>query len=238
MSLDIVELIVEIEEQFGVTFTNRDAERMCTVGDVYQFVLHWRSLALQGVCVSSATFYRARRALCSQLGLQRQSVGPASPLDELLPAQERRGQWQRFRAALEAYDVPNLRRPLWLRTTFYRGGLVVIVAACLSGLIAWFLDPPLALAAVAAVLLAGLSIGLGAYLLTIPLAVCVPAECGTMRGLVGTVLGGDRDKAHAALERLSEREIWDQLCQTIGTQLGVDPALLTPQTSFADVLGG
>jgi acyl carrier protein len=234
MSLDIVELIVEIEDKFGVTIPDRDAERIRTVGNLYQYLLGCRNVARRfpgpEVCPSSATFYRARRALCAQLGLARRSVTPSSVLAELIPEDQRRSHWQQLRAALRPFNLPGLQRPGWLRIVLPFGWIAQVAAsvgACLEG-------RPL----LAAVILACAALyALLGYLLTRPLAVCVPDGCGTMRGLVCTALHGNRDEAYAALGRMSERELWNQLCHTIGTQLGIDPALLTPETDFVDDLG-
>jgi acyl carrier protein len=38
MGLDIVELVIRTEEVFGITIENSDAEKIRTVGDLYQLV--------------------------------------------------------------------------------------------------------------------------------------------------------------------------------------------------------
>src|SRR4051812_46724955 len=144
MSLDLVELVMDIEQKFGVVIPDDSAERLRTVGDTYQFLLRAREKALEGACASSAAFYRARRALCAHLGLTRRSVAPSSALEELLPTEGRRRHWHRFRAALQPFALPGLRRPLWLRGAFDTAVLVVLAAACLSGLAACFLKRALA----------------------------------------------------------------------------------------------
>jgi acyl carrier protein len=37
-SLDIVELVMELEDEFGVSIPDEDAEKMQTVGDVVKFI--------------------------------------------------------------------------------------------------------------------------------------------------------------------------------------------------------
>ena len=39
MGLDIVELVMTVEETFGIEIPDRDAERLRTVGDLYWYVL-------------------------------------------------------------------------------------------------------------------------------------------------------------------------------------------------------
>src|SRR5439155_1752995 len=97
-----------------------------------------RGLVPEGVCLSSATFYRARRALCAQFGLERRSVTPSSSLEELIPAQGRRDHWQRFCAALGPFDLPGLQRPRWLRIALASGYLGLFLTGLLCGLVAFF----------------------------------------------------------------------------------------------------
>jgi hypothetical protein len=231
MSLDVAELILEIEGRFGVTIPNRAAEGIRTVGDLHRYLLRWRDQALAGVCVSGATFYQARRALCDLFGLHRRDVCPTSALEGLVPARDRRRHWQRLRQAMSPFDLPNLQRPRWLRAALAFGGGGLLLAGVPASWRVGALSL-LPLWATGCALLLLLTVAL-----TRPLALCVPGGCGTMRGLVRHVLGGDRDLAHAALRHLSAREIWDQLCLLLGEQLGVDAALLRPETDFAEIIG-
>jgi acyl carrier protein len=189
MGLDVVELVMEVEEQFGVRIADREAERMRTVGDLYQFLLGKRSLVLDG-CPSSAVFYRARRALIQLFCVERQAIRPSSSLEELIPLENRRDHWDRFRRAFGPFNLPRLGQPTWL-----------------------------------------------SWLLTSPQPVCLPAGCATVAGLVHTTLRQNPDRVNPALKRMSERDVWDQLCEIISDHLGVDAALLKPETDFIHDLG-
>jgi acyl carrier protein len=234
MGLDIVEMIMEIEEKFGVFIPDRDAERITTLGQLHQWLLRQRGLCHDSVCLSSAVFYRARRALCEQFGHLRHAVAPCTPLEGLVPAPGRRRHWQRFREALTPFAVPELQRPDWLLytlgigwTSLLLGGLAVGALLCLLGY-----SPVLA----GLIFLVATIVCVLSYQTTRPLAVCLPAGCGTMAGLVRRTLGPDRDQGHRALQRMSERQVWDQMCQIVAEHLSVDPARLKPETSFIDDL--
>jgi acyl carrier protein len=230
MGLDIVEMVMNVEERFGVTIPDAEAEHMLTVGDLYQFLLQRRGAVLAGVCLSSAIFYRARRALCHLFAWQRQDVCLESSLEDLLPEGDRRRHWQHLRDALHPFAVPELQKPLWLQAALGTG----MIVSLLCSLTACVLQPP---TVPTAPLLAGLLLAVGlARVLTRPLAVCLPRRCQTMRGLV-LCMGGDRDQAFNDLRRLDDQEVWEQLCQIIGEHLGVDPARLKPETSFVYDLG-
>jgi hypothetical protein len=227
MSLDFMDVLREVESEFEVRIPDRDVDRIRTVGDLHQLLLRQRDMS--AVCPSSATFYRARRALCRMFGLPRRDVCPVSRLDDLIPVEDRPGHWQRFRQALDPFDLPDLQRPPWLRVAL-PVALWLSIGFGLSALLhSW---PGLAVLSATSLLVVCL-----AYLHTRPLAVCIPAECDTMRGLVGHAVGEGCDRAFAALRRLSEREVWDRLRLILGENLGVDADCLTPDTDFSDIVG-
>jgi acyl carrier protein len=234
MGMDIVEMIMEIEEEFGIQIPDRDAERIRTLGDLHQYLLRWRGAVAEGACLSSATFYRARRALCGLLGRERRSIAPCTPLEELLPASGRRRFWWHFQNAMAPFTIPELRRPTWLSVALgacYAAWFVAWLGVCLVGLL--HSHPTLAITAGFA---GGLALVFLAYLATRPLAVCAPLRCGTVGGLVRFVTG-NRDRANAALRSRSEQEIWRRMCEIVSEHTGVDIARLKPETRFVDDLG-
>jgi acyl carrier protein len=230
MSLDLAVLSMEIEEEFGVTFVRAEVP-IGTVGEVYEYILNWRQIALDGICLSGAIFYRVRRALCRQLGLAPRQVRPESYLEELIPMQDRRRHWDRFRGEVMPFALPDLERKRWLRyaLTATGGATLLLGVPVLMGL-GCRLEH-------AVVLLLG-AVGLRSLLLlwlTRPLAVCIPEGCGTMRAMIHRVLEGDRDRAHAGLRRLSEQDVWDRLCTVIVENLAVNREQLKPETRFKDL---
>jgi acyl carrier protein len=230
MGLDIVEMVMNVEERFGVTIPDAEAAHLVTVGDLYNFLLHRRGAVLAGVCLSGAIFYRARRALCQLYGRQRQEVCPEAWLEDLLPAGQRRWHWRRLREALHPLSLPDLQRPLWLRVALFAGLSAVSLGSLVAGVMQLPVVPaaPILFGVFLAVMLT--------HLLTRRLAVCLPWGCTTIRGLVRS-MGGDRDRAFSDLQRLDEQDVWQELCQIIGTNLGVDPTGLKPETSFVYDLG-
>jgi acyl carrier protein len=233
MGVDVVALVMEIEEKFGVVIPDRDAERITTLGDLHQYLLRQRDLGGDSVCLSSALFYRARRALCEQFGYPRRSVAPCTPLDDLVPRQGRRGHWRRLREALAPFPIPDLQRPAWLWITFGVAWLSLMLGALAGGLASCLLRDPLHL--VALFLLAANVVCILAWYATRPLAVCLPG--GTMAGLVHRTIGPNRDRGQRALRCMNDRQVWDQMCQVIAQNLGVDVARLKPESSFTDDLG-
>lgn len=80
-----IDLIEELEATFGFKIEDEEAERCCTVGDVYDVVCAhtagWDDQ--EGLCGSSMVFYRLRRALCFK---DKRLITPRTPLAHLGPS--------------------------------------------------------------------------------------------------------------------------------------------------------
>lgn len=85
VGLDSVELILAFEEEFGVDIPNDDAERMVTVGDVFEWLKVRLASADPIACLTQRIFYKLRRALVENYSLQRRSITPDTRLTDLLP---------------------------------------------------------------------------------------------------------------------------------------------------------
>ena len=78
MGLDSVEIILAVEEEFGLEIPDAEAARMITVGDLQAFlVVELRRLGRPGVD-ADAIFERLRGIICRQLGVQPDVVMPAA----------------------------------------------------------------------------------------------------------------------------------------------------------------
>ena len=80
MGLDLVELVMEVEDEFAITIPDADAEKIQTVGDLYQYVLQRTGHPAAdapppAVCGSARSFYRLRAAF-GALGADRALVRP------------------------------------------------------------------------------------------------------------------------------------------------------------------
>lgn len=85
MGLDSVELVMAIEEEFGLDIPDRDAEKMITVGDVYEWLRVRLSTADPRACLTQRVFYKLRRALIENYNVSRHTISPDTRLTELLP---------------------------------------------------------------------------------------------------------------------------------------------------------
>ncbi len=110
MGLDSVEFVLSIEEEFGITISDADAERLVTprkVADHVAFCLG--ETARDGNrCLSQTQFYRLRSTLTRQFGASRRAIRPGTPIRQLLPG-DIRTQWRRLRTAIGTRHFPGLK---------------------------------------------------------------------------------------------------------------------------------
>jgi hypothetical protein len=117
MGLEDVELIMELEDEFGIDIKDEDIANVRTVGALYDVVMAKLALpAAEGACLSGRVFYRLRRGLQEVGGLDRRRIRPGTPLTELIPAPGRRRTWDiwaiRSGIRLPQLDFPRRLRPL------------------------------------------------------------------------------------------------------------------------------
>jgi acyl carrier protein len=93
MGLDSVELVMAIEEEFGLEIPDKAAERMYTVGDVYTYIKDRIATAQPGACLTQRTFYKIRKTLIEHFGIERQSVDLNTRLGDLISKQELEEAW-------------------------------------------------------------------------------------------------------------------------------------------------
>lgn len=84
MGLDSVELVMAIEEEFGLDIPDRDAEKMFTVGDIYEWLKLRIATADPIACLTQRIFYKLRRALIENYRLERHLIAPDTRLTDLL----------------------------------------------------------------------------------------------------------------------------------------------------------
>ena len=113
MGLDTVELVMAFEARFGITIQDKDAENLATTRDVIDFIyarLPHAMPASPEICLSQRAFYRLRRAARAEFGVARNRLRPSTPLDTLVPLDDRQGAWERLRQAAGMQEWPYLVR--------------------------------------------------------------------------------------------------------------------------------
>lgn len=136
-----IDLIEEVEATFGIEISNEEAERCCTVGDLYEVLAahlpEWDQQA--GNCGSSMVFYRVRRALIS---VNSDPVVPSTPLSTsgLTPS----------RLFKKLSDETELRLPLFPFAILGKIGAILLMGGGVFAIVAlfnahWFVGGALAL---------------------------------------------------------------------------------------------
>jgi acyl carrier protein len=77
MGLDTVELVMTVEEEFGLEIPDAAAEKMITVGDMHAFLVS-EIKRLGRIAGDAAIFERMRAIIVRQLGVSPEEVVPGA----------------------------------------------------------------------------------------------------------------------------------------------------------------
>jgi hypothetical protein len=239
---DPLAIVMGIEEKFGITIPHRDAQRILTMGQLYDYV---RARVVRGqpqVCITSTIFYRLRGALMDVCGLPRERVLPAARVEDLVPLEDRARYWRALRDRLGNRHLPELRRPKWLRNRINELSMAPLALAVLSVivLLTLFRDTPAAAVVGVLSVIACPLIGIAGmfwvaaicYDRTQHYAVEIPTTCGTVRDLVYALVSSEVTPIVSDTTRATDKEIWRTLCSIVGDELGREPASFTRDTKF------
>lgn len=229
MGLDAVELVMEVEDKFGVAIPDAAASQMQTVGDLYAYLLtHPGEPAVAPACYSQRAFHQVRRELVAE-GIGREAVRPSTPLRKLLPFVRRRRIWRSIGKQLNL-QLPGLRLPAWFSLLLF-----LTVAGCM----AWLLQQSSENIRPTEIVVGTLyGLFMWAMLLLLCLALfgrAFPARIRTVEQLV----------RHAAAEQERRRRVlgtadatltWRELTVLIGEFIGCKPDDLRPDTHFINDL--
>lgn len=136
MGLDAVELVMRVEDTFGIKIEDHEYENVKTVGDLHKLVVRNRGRVPVGEearnpreapsCLSLLGFLQLRRALTSLLNLPRRAVRPLTPLDTLFPRDQRPLRLGELERVLNLrFPVP--KRPPWMQGAFVFAWLALIL---------------------------------------------------------------------------------------------------------------
>jgi hypothetical protein len=128
MGLDSVEIVLRIEETFGVDLPDDAISSIRTVGELYTLLLS----KLDGgyACLSSRAFYRVRRAMMEVLGVKRQLIRPSTELEHILPRNSRIPDWKRIQKQ-SGLRFPALMHPRWFHWTAFGICISIYLLFCL-----------------------------------------------------------------------------------------------------------
>ncbi len=221
MGLDGVELVMEFEDEFGVTIEDEVAGSLQTIGDVARYVTwQMRSKWPRVSCPTAKSFYEIRRLLLEKLPVRRRDIRPSTRLNDLIP-------WRLRRCFLRSLKrkslwVPELQRPRvmgWI-------GIVLTLAAGVSAGVLSGLSGGIVLGIIVGFITL-YAIGIAISWITIPFAVCFPAGYGTVGDFVR------RTTPNYTAQDEIDASVFDRVRRIVSEQIGVAIEKLAAQTSFA-----
>ncbi len=188
-----------LEERFGVTITDAEAEACVTPAAVTDLIFGKLRASDERVCVSQRAFYLLRVALTRSLGIPRQNMALGADVRSFTAGRSEREVWDNLKTAVQARSWPALSRPAWLVASLW---LLALGSLCVfTTLLHW------AIAASCSVL-----IGLAAIRSTRPSRCRIPARFSRIRKLVPFVVTSDaiawtRDQVSSLVKKV----VTDQL---------------------------
>lgn len=117
MGLDAVELVMAVEEKFGISITDEEATNTLTVGDLRRLVRAKLDIADAGGCLTQRAFHLIRKNATAEFGVLRRNLKPDTTLETVVPRSTRRENWQHFQVALGVAQLPELVRPQAVNST-------------------------------------------------------------------------------------------------------------------------
>jgi hypothetical protein len=109
MGLDGVEIVMAVEDAFGIAIADEEAAKVRTPRDLINLVCSKLQLSTDARCVSHRAFHHVRRELMNSFDVRRSDIRPSVRLEDLLPANQRRESWCKLRQALRAEVWPALQ---------------------------------------------------------------------------------------------------------------------------------
>ncbi|MCF7848720.1 MAG: hypothetical protein K9M45_07720 [Kiritimatiellales bacterium] len=132
MGLDGVELVMAVEEEFGISIADEEAERCRHPRDIIYLVCSKVRMIGEKICQSQRSFYLSRRALVRTFGVERSAIKLNTPVCELIPVDNHALYWNRLKFAMAANEWPKLVRLRWISNTIAAIGFLVFLAVAIT----------------------------------------------------------------------------------------------------------
>jgi acyl carrier protein len=242
MGLDTVEIVLRVEETFGVDLPDDELESVATVGDLYKLLLS--KLDGSYACLSSRAFYRVRSSMVEVLGVSRRSIRPATELQPLIGRRKTAERLRRIEG-LAGLRFPRLEHPRWFHRTALLVSAAAYVCACTLVMPVYFAG---GLAPMSGLRAIGFPFAVGVIFIPIAMALmrsatpflAYVAPAPTVGGLTKIVLTNNYpalSQGAAPSKRRDDQEVWQVLKGIIVDQLQVKPDEVVPEAHFGRDLG-
>jgi acyl carrier protein len=227
MGLDAVSLVMEVEDNFGISIQTNEAERIQIVGDLVS-VVHSRIIAAQARhCPMLPAFLALRTTVRDVTGDSSLRIRPRHLVTESLTVSQRRELWRRL-AKMLGSPPRALRRPPPLRALLTGVVILLVFLATVTALAidVQILPVTLALAAIAVACL---------HISTVPFRFTPPDGWMTFGDITTKVVGAT--VATKNLHLRTTAEVLAELRPIIADVLGVDLDEVVSEARFIEDLG-
>jgi hypothetical protein len=217
---DTWELFEAIEESFAVDLGDYYGLAGISVGELSEKICMLANYPAEDRCLSSAAFYRLRRAFDSLFGVPRSGIRPSTLVRELLPWKSRKSQWRSLEEHL-GLNLPKLMFPSWLLLLCLVASIAlpVSVREFLGLKINWF-----------ALFLGSALLFFWMVVACVPLARTLLPSYGTMGGLAKVVLARNYATFAAQNGSSPERGVLSALRLLIAVNVGIEPEEISTET--------
>jgi len=130
MGLDSIEILMKVEDSFGIRIPDKEAQQIVTVGDFHNAV--WRQLSGRSsdVCQSQRLFYTLRRSFAEKTGFPSLQITLETVPQVIFPARNRRQEYLAFS------ETSNLKLPALVLEKFWSSVLTTLGIAAIIGSLA------------------------------------------------------------------------------------------------------
>jgi hypothetical protein len=226
MGKELIDLILTVEDTFGLAISDEDADQLNTVGNLYEYILAHRFRGKLDTCLTSITLYKLRCAMASVLGISRKDLRTSAELSAILPAHRCRA-WRAIQQAT-GLRLPQLRRPHWVMV----GATVLTIGLALA--VPRLLELPPFRGGGLTAFLTAVATGIVLSWITTPMTFEFQPGCTTMGELAKATMARNYRPLVDELKKHAENaDVWETLQEIVAKQLGVRPGDIAKQTNFA-----
>jgi acyl carrier protein len=225
--MDAVEIVMDVEDHFGITIQDAEANQIRTVGDLVALVHTRIAAAHRDVCPAIPAFLALRQVVRGAVGDASLRIRPSQRVASVLSSSQRRVLWKQLSEVMGS-PPSGLRRPKLLRRLLVAMSCAVLLAALFS---AW----PINIALWPLTMFVGVGVIALLHFVTVPMRSVPPEGWTTFGEITARIIG-----LHAAtkrIDRCSPEAVLDELRPLLIQTLGVDATDIVPSARFVEDLG-
>jgi hypothetical protein len=223
--METIILLEAIERSFKIKISDAEAEKIITVGELYNCIISKLGSNESSACMTNRVFYRMRQALISLTDLSRSEIAPSNSMQSLMKMRDRVKVWK-YLSKFTGLRLPNLVRPMWMENVI----LLTFFTLMFLGMVLMFFR-------IWSVLVLSFLFLILAYKLTENFAVCFPTYCSNLGDTVKAILSMNFGKILAEKGSWNQKDAWNALQFIFFVELGVLPEEVKKEARICADLG-